>query len=60
MPRAGISLHIQKPKPQTSLKNKIEKIHILFNVYNTYIIDDGSRAVAVAMLPPPTKPITLP
>ena len=35
MPRARVSLHIKKPKPRASMKNKIEKIHDLFDVYNT-------------------------
>ena len=34
-PRAGVCLHIQKQKPQASLKNQIEKFHKLFDVYNT-------------------------
>ena len=34
MPRARVSLHIQKPKPQANIKNKIGKIHKLFDVYN--------------------------
>ena len=34
-PRARVSLHIQKPKPQASIQNKIEKFYILFDVYNT-------------------------
>ena len=33
-PRTRVSLHIQKPKPQASIENKIEKIHKLFGVYN--------------------------
>ena len=33
-PRARVSLHIQKQKPQASIKNKIVKIHKLFDVYN--------------------------
>ena len=33
-PRARVSLHIEKPKPQASIKNKIEKILKLFDVYN--------------------------
>ena len=32
--RARVSLHIQKPKPQASIKKKIEKIHKLFDVYH--------------------------
>ena len=32
-PRAKVNLHIQKPKPQARIKNKIEKIHKLFDVY---------------------------
>ena len=28
-------LHIQKPRTQEGIKNKIEKFHKLFNVYNT-------------------------
>ena len=32
--RARVSLHIQKPKHQASIKNKIKKIHKLFDVYN--------------------------
>ena len=32
-PWARVSLHIQKPKPQASIKNEIEKIHKLFDVY---------------------------
>ena len=58
--RGRVCLHIQKPKPQASIKNKIDKFHKLFDVYNTILNDDGGRAVAIAMLPPsPTKPITL-
>ena len=34
-PRAGVCLHIQKPKPQASIKTKIEKFHKLFDVYKT-------------------------
>ena len=48
---ARVSLHIQKPMPQASVKNKIEKIHTLFDVYNA-IHKSGGRAVAMAMLPP--------
>ena len=33
--RVRVSLHIQKLKPQAAIKNKIEKIHKLFDVYNT-------------------------
>ena len=33
--RARVSLHVQKLKPQASLKNLIKKCHKLFNVYNT-------------------------
>ena len=33
-PLARVSLQIQKPKPQASIKNKIEKIHKLFDAYN--------------------------
>ena len=33
--RARVNLHIQKPKPQASLKNKLEKFQKLFVVYNT-------------------------
>ena len=59
-PRAKINLHIQKPQPQVSIKNKTEKIHKLFDVYNTMNKRYG-KAVAMAMLPlPPTKLITLP
>ena len=32
--RARVSLHIQNEKPQARIKNKIEKIHKLFDVYN--------------------------
>ena len=32
---ARVCLHIQKPKPQASIKNKIDKFHKLFDVYNT-------------------------
>ena len=57
---AKVSLHIQKPKPQASIKNKVEKIHKLFDVTMQYTKNWG-REVAMAMLPPPlTKPITLP
>ena len=35
--RAGICLHIHKLKPQASIKNKIEKFHKLFDVYNTVV-----------------------
>ena len=31
------------------MKNEIEKIHKLFDVYNTIHKDDGGRAVAMAM-----------
>ena len=31
---ARVRLHIQKPKPQASIKNKIGKIHKLFDVYD--------------------------
>ena len=31
---ARVCLHIQKPKPQVTMKNEIEKIHKLFDVYN--------------------------
>ena len=56
-PRARVCLHIQKPKPQATVKNKIEKIHKLFHVYNTIHKQWWGRAVAMAMLlPPPTKP----
>ena len=34
-PLARVRLHIQKPKPPASIKNKIEKFHKLFDVYNT-------------------------
>ena len=34
-PHARISLHIQKPKPQASIKNEIEKSNELFDAYNT-------------------------
>ena len=34
-PRARVSLHIQKPKPQASIKNKKEKFHKLFDLHNT-------------------------
>ena len=34
MTRARVCLHIQKPKPQATIKNEIEKIHKLFDVYN--------------------------
>ena len=33
--RARVCLHIQKPKPQATIKNEIKKIHKLFDVYNT-------------------------
>ena len=33
--RARVCLHIQKPKPQATIKNEIEKIRKLFDVYNT-------------------------
>ena len=60
-PRARVSLHIQKPKPQASIKNKIEKFRKLSDVYNIIHKRRWDRAVAMAMLPPPpTKPITLP
>ena len=42
------------------MKNKIEKFinYLMFTIQ--YTKDDGGRAVATAMLPPPpTKPITL-
>ena len=55
-----VNIHIQKSKPQAIMKNKIEKIHKLFDVYNTIHKDDGGRAVAISMLPmQPTKPIKL-
>ena len=61
MPWARVSLHIQKPKPKASIKNKIEKIHKLFDVHNTIHKRTGYMAVAMAMLPPrPTEPIALP
>ena len=60
-PMASVCLHIQKPKPQATIKNEIEKIHKLIDVTIQYTNDDGGRAFAMAMLPPPpTKPITLP
>ena len=34
-PYARVCLHIQKLKPQATSKNKIVKIHKLFDVYNT-------------------------
>ena len=34
-PWKRVSLHIQKPKPHASIKNKLEKIHKLLDVYNT-------------------------
>ena len=34
-PRARVCLRIQKPKPQASIKNKIDKFHKLADVYNT-------------------------
>ena len=34
-PRARIRLHIQRPKPQASIKNKIGKLYKLFDIYNT-------------------------
>ena len=34
-PRARVSLHFQKPKPQASIKNMIEKFHKLFDVHKT-------------------------
>ena len=56
-----VCLHIQKPKPQASIKNKIDKVNKLFDVYNTIHKRWWGRAVAMAMLPPPpTKLITLP
>ena len=59
-PFARVGLHIQKPKPQASIINKIEKIHKLLDVYNA-IHKKWGRAVAMAMLPlPPTKPSILP
>ena len=59
-PQARVSLHIQNPKPRVRIKNRIEKIHKLFDVTMEYTKDWG-RVVAMAMLPPPpTKPITLP
>ena len=33
-PRARVCLHIQKPKPLATIKNEIEKIHKLFDVYS--------------------------
>ena len=30
-----VCLHIQKPKPQATIKNEMKKIHNLFDVYNT-------------------------
>ena len=33
--RARVCLHIQKPKPQATIKYEIKKIHKLFDVYNT-------------------------
>ena len=36
-PRARVCLHIQKPKPQASTKNKIDKFHKLFDVYGIQI-----------------------
>ena len=62
MPRATVSLNIQKQTAQASIKNKIEKIHKLFVVYNTIRTqNDGGRAVSMAMLPPlPTKPVIMP
>ena len=60
-PLARDCLHIQKPKPEATIKNEIEKIHKLLDVYIQYTNDDGGRAAAMTMLPPlPTKPITLP
>ena len=57
---ARVSLNIQKPKPQASIINKREKIHKLFDVYNT-IHKRCGWPVAMAMLPPSsTKPITMP
>ena len=32
---ARVCLHIQKPKPQATINNEIEKIHKLFDIYNT-------------------------
>ena len=61
MTRARVCLHIQKQKPQTAIKNEIEKTinYLMFTIQCTN--DDGGRAVAMAMLPQsPTKPITLP
>ena len=59
-PRARVSHHIQKPKRQASIKNKINFINYsMFTLQ--YTKDDGGRTIAMAMLPlPPTKPITLP
>ena len=52
MPLARVSFHIQKPKPHSSIKNKLNKIHNQFYVYNT-IHKIRGRAVAMAILPPP-------
>ena len=51
MLQARVSLHIQKLKPQASIKNMIVKIHKLFDVYSTIKCakDDGGRAVATAV-----------
>ena len=43
-----VNLHIQKPKPQTSVKNKIEKIHKLFDVYNTICIHCNSPHIHIS------------
>ena len=32
---ARVCLHIQKPKPKATIKNEIEKIHKLFDIYKT-------------------------
>ena len=42
-PRARVSLHVQKPKPQASLKKYMKKLHELFDVYNIIHKKTGLR-----------------
>ena len=47
--QVSVSLHIQKPKPQASIKNKINSInYLMFTIQ--YTKDDRGRAVVMAML----------
>ena len=47
---ARVSLHIQKPKPQASMKNKIEKIYKLFDVYNLTMKFINEKHIAISII----------